>query len=145
MILLSLIISLTKFNTMTSKLAPWRLRSPASWLFIQSFIQAQIRENIKALRHWPLCGEFTGDRWITRIVELLAQMDSNAETVFYLITSSSFGSSSCYSIADNLIKFTSANNNDIQLRNILFWYERSKNSNDCYGYNNRYYCFPHHL
>ena len=21
-------------------------------------------ENIKALRHWPLCGEFTGDRWI---------------------------------------------------------------------------------
>ena len=20
-------------------------------------------ENIKALRHWPLCGEFTGDRW----------------------------------------------------------------------------------
>ena len=24
----------------------------------------QIKENIKALRHWPLCGEFTGDRWI---------------------------------------------------------------------------------
>ena len=22
--------------------------------------------NIKALRHWPLCGEFTGDRWIPR-------------------------------------------------------------------------------
>ena len=20
-------------------------------------------ENIKAPRHWPLCGEFTGDRW----------------------------------------------------------------------------------
>ena len=30
----------------------------------QSFIQTQIKENIKALRHWPLCGEFTGDRWI---------------------------------------------------------------------------------
>ena len=29
-------------------------------------IQAQIQENIKALRHWPLCGEFTGDRWIPR-------------------------------------------------------------------------------
>ena len=26
--------------------------------------QAQIKENINALRHWPLCGEFTGDRWI---------------------------------------------------------------------------------
>ena len=23
-------------------------------------------ENIKAPRHWPLCGEFTGDRWIPR-------------------------------------------------------------------------------
>ena len=29
-------------------------------------IQAQIKENIKAPRHWPLCGEFTGDRWIPR-------------------------------------------------------------------------------
>ena len=27
------------------------------------FFQAQIKENIKAPRHWPLCGEFTGDRW----------------------------------------------------------------------------------
>ena len=26
----------------------------------------QIKGNIKALRHWPLCGEFTGDRWIPR-------------------------------------------------------------------------------
>ena len=30
------------------------------------FIQAQIKENIKAPRHWPLWGEFTGDRWIRR-------------------------------------------------------------------------------
>ena len=30
--------------------------------FIQSFIQTQIKENIKAPRHWSLCGEFTGDR-----------------------------------------------------------------------------------
>ena len=30
------------------------------------FIQAQIKVNIKAPRHWPLCGEFTGDRWIPR-------------------------------------------------------------------------------
>ena len=25
-----------------------------------------MKENIKAPRHWPLCGEFTGDRWIPR-------------------------------------------------------------------------------
>ena len=29
-------------------------------------IRAQIKENIKAPRNWPLCGEFTGDRWIRR-------------------------------------------------------------------------------
>ena len=29
-------------------------------------IQTQIKENIKAPRHRPLCGEFTGDRWIPR-------------------------------------------------------------------------------
>ena len=28
--------------------------------------KAQVKENIKAPRHWPLCEEFTGDRWITR-------------------------------------------------------------------------------
>ena len=47
----------------------WRLKSPASRLFTQPFIQAQIKENIKAPRHWPLCGEFP------------AQMASNAENV----------------------------------------------------------------
>ena len=46
--------------------ARWRLKSPASSLFAQPFIQAQIKENIKAPRHLPLCGEFTGDRWIPR-------------------------------------------------------------------------------
>ena len=52
--------------TMTSWWA-WRcLKSPASRLFTQSFIQAQIKENIKAPRHWPLCMEFTGDRGIPR-------------------------------------------------------------------------------
>ena len=33
----------------------------ASRVFTQSFIQTQIKENIKAPRHWPLRGEFTGD------------------------------------------------------------------------------------
>ena len=46
--------------TMTSQWPRWRLKSPASRLFIQPFIQTQIKENIKAPRHWPLCGEFTG-------------------------------------------------------------------------------------
>ena len=34
---------------------------------LQPFIQTQINGNIKAPRHWPLCGEFNGDRWIPRI------------------------------------------------------------------------------
>ena len=31
----------------------------ASRLFTQQFIRAQIKETLKAPRHWPLCGEFT--------------------------------------------------------------------------------------
>ena len=42
---------------------------------VDPFIQAQIEESIKAPRHWPLYGEFTGDRWIPQ------QMASNAENV----------------------------------------------------------------
>ena len=38
-------------------------------------IQTQIKENIEAPRHWPLCWEFTGGRWLP------AQMASNAENV----------------------------------------------------------------
>ena len=38
---------------MTSELARWRFKSPASRLFTQPFIRAQIKENIKAPRHWP--------------------------------------------------------------------------------------------
>ena len=33
---------------------------------LNRFFQAQIKENIKAQRHWPLRGEFTGDQWISR-------------------------------------------------------------------------------
>ena len=32
----------------------------------EPFIRAQIKVNIKAQRHWPLCGKFTGDLWISR-------------------------------------------------------------------------------
>ena len=61
--------------TLTSWWVQWRLKSPASPLFTQPFIQAQIKENIKAPRHWPLCGEFTWSRWFP------AQRASNAENV----------------------------------------------------------------
>ena len=44
-------------------------------------IQTQIKENIKAPRHWPLCGEFTGDRWIPRTSGQLRGK------CFYLMTS----------------------------------------------------------
>ena len=57
---------ITTFITMTTKRARWRLKLPASRLLTQVLIQAQIKENIKAPRHWPLCGEFTGGRWIPR-------------------------------------------------------------------------------
>ena len=29
--------------------------------------KAHIKEDIKSLCHWPLCREFTGDRWISRL------------------------------------------------------------------------------
>ena len=45
----------------------WRLKSPALRLFTQPFIQARIKENIKAPHHWPLCGEFTSGRWIVML------------------------------------------------------------------------------
>ena len=41
-------------------------KSPALRVFTQPFIQSQIKGNVKAPRHWPLWGEFTGDRWIPR-------------------------------------------------------------------------------
>ena len=59
--------------TMTSWWARLRLKSPALRLFTQPFIQAAIKENIKAPRHWPLCGEFTSPG------EFPAQMASIAE------------------------------------------------------------------
>ena len=65
---------------MTSQWARWRLKSPTSPLFTQPFIQAQIKENIKAPRHWPLCEEFTD--------KFSAQMPSNAEKRFHLMTPS---------------------------------------------------------
>ena len=48
------------YITLRSQWASWRLKSPASRLFAQPFVQAHIKENIKVPRHWPLWGESTG-------------------------------------------------------------------------------------
>ena len=37
-----------------------------SQITVVSIVQAQANENIKAPRHWPLWGEFTGDWWVPR-------------------------------------------------------------------------------
>ena len=66
------------FNIMSYSTLQWprlRLKSPAWRLFTQPFIQAQIKGNIKAPRHWLLCGEFTGTG------EFPAQRASYAENV----------------------------------------------------------------
>ena len=44
----------------------WRLKSPATPLFVQPFVQAHIKGNIKAPRHWPLWAESTLTRPVTR-------------------------------------------------------------------------------
>ena len=69
--------------TMTPWWAQWRLKSPASPLFTQPFIRAQIKENIKTPHHWLLCGEFTGDLWIPRTKDQLRGK------CFHFMTSSS--------------------------------------------------------
>ena len=53
----------------------WRLKSPASRVFTQPFIQAQIKENIKVSLHWPLWWKFT------MTGEFPVQRASNAENV----------------------------------------------------------------
>ena len=52
--------------TVTSYQMRWRLKLHAPRLFSQPDVQEQIKENIKAPHHWPLCVEFTGDRWNPR-------------------------------------------------------------------------------
>ena len=60
---------------MTSQWARWRLKSPASRLLIQQFIRVQIKENIKAPRHWPLWGNSPVAG------EFPSQMANNAQNV----------------------------------------------------------------
>ena len=61
------------------------------------FIQTQIKEITKAQRHWPLCGEFTGDRWIPR---------TNSQwrgTCFQLMTSSWHMTDSAYGLIPHVM------------------------------------------
>ena len=53
--------------TVTSSWVWWCLKLAAPWLFTQLFVLAQIKENIKALGHCPLWGEFTCDQCIPHI------------------------------------------------------------------------------
>ena len=53
----------------------WHLKSLASLLFAQPFVQAQIKENIKALRHWPLWGEFTSHPHKGPVAQKMFQFD----------------------------------------------------------------------
>ena len=59
------------YITVALQWAPWRLKSPASALFSQLFVQTQIKENIKTLHHWPL----------REIHRWSSQRASNAENV----------------------------------------------------------------
>ena len=52
--------------TLTSKWPRWRLKSPASRLFTQLFIQMQIKENIKAPASLAFVWGIHRDRWIPR-------------------------------------------------------------------------------
>ena len=73
--------------TMTSHWARWRLKSPASQLFTQAFIQAQMKENSKAPRRWPLWGEFTAHR-IHRSSVTSPHKGPASGKCFHLMTSS---------------------------------------------------------
>ena len=66
----------SRIITVASWWARWRLKSPASRLFTQSFIQAQIKENIKKIRVTGLCA---GNSSVTD--EFPTQMASNAGNV----------------------------------------------------------------
>ena len=53
-----------------------------SIVFVQSFVQAQIKENTKAPRHWPLWGESIGHRWISPLKGAVLRK------MFHMMTSS---------------------------------------------------------
>ena len=50
------------YNDVIMGATAYQITSPT--IVYEPSIQTQIKESIKAPRHWPLWGEFTGDRWI---------------------------------------------------------------------------------
>ena len=57
----------TYVNQYTLMFCWWSPEKPKAYLAgNQLFIQTQIKENIKAPRHWHFVREFTADRWIPR-------------------------------------------------------------------------------
>ena len=89
--------------TVTSLWTRWCLYSPASRLFTQPYVQAQIKENIKAPRHWPLWREFTSDQWIPRT------KGQWREKCFHLMTSSCYECNHIYRCRRSPISATLGN------------------------------------
>ena len=62
------------------------LKSLASRLFAQPFVQVQIKENIKVPHHWPLWGESTGDRlpaqWVLASLAAISNVPSGIIHVY---------------------------------------------------------------
>ena len=60
------LVDLSHIHYSASYWVRWRLKLPATRLLIQPFVQAQMKEAIKALHQWPLWRELTRDRLISR-------------------------------------------------------------------------------
>ena len=58
------VVKLNGTIIVTSQWLPRRPKSPESRVFVQPFVQGQIKENIEDPRHWSLRGEPTGDQWV---------------------------------------------------------------------------------
>ena len=72
-----------------------------------------IKENFKAPRHWPLCGEFTGHRWIPRT------KDQQRGKCFHLMTSS---------WTDCVLNYCEETDRDPFKSNGLTWFPAWKNN-----------------
>ena len=69
-------IPVNHYNNVTC--TSWRLKSPAKALFVQPFVHAHIKENIKALHHWPKWWQSKGNPPVSGFP---SQTVSNAEKV----------------------------------------------------------------
>ena len=58
--------TLKHYSDVTMSAMASQITSVSTVCSAQPLVQVQIKENMKASRHWPLCREFIGDRWIPR-------------------------------------------------------------------------------